>query len=308
MKVNIKSYVFGIFVILIYILNVVLINNYLDIEKNNNITLSNIYYDKEDRNIKLIREHLPISENIIFYEHNKSKELSEEKRKQKQEQERKQSENNKQKNLKNNKVIVIDPGHGGSGNKDMELQSPNSNIMKIKDPGGASGITSGTPEYIVTWNVSIKLKSLLEKSGYKVIFTKNNINDSPGNIERAEVGNKNKADLEIRIHCDSIDVESVNGATMLVPAKVDYVSSVSDISKSYGETILNTLVSEVGMNNRGISERSDLTGFNWSKVPVVLIELGFLSNPSEEQLLINDDYENKLAKGLSDGIIKSLNK
>ena len=60
MKVNIKSYVFGIFVILIYILNVVLINNYLDIENNNNITLSNIYYDKEDRNIKLIREHLPI--------------------------------------------------------------------------------------------------------------------------------------------------------------------------------------------------------------------------------------------------------
>lgn len=305
MKINIKSYICGIFVILIYILNVILINNYLDIENNNNIKLKNVHYDKEDRNIKLIKEHLPIRENIVFYEPNKSKELSEEKRKEKQE---KQSENNKQKYLKNNKVIVIDPGHGGSGNKEMELESPNSNIMKIKDPGGASGITSGTPEYKVTWNVSIKLKALLEKSGYKVIFTKNNINDSPGNIERAEVGNKNNADLEIRIHCDSIDTESVNGATMLVPAKAGYVSQVSDISKSYGEIILNTLVSEVGMNNRGISERSDLTGFNWSKVPVVLIELGFLSNVSEEKLLINDDYENKLAKGLSDGIIKSLNK
>ena len=115
-------------------------------------------------NIKPCAYCQDLEDRHIFYEHNKSKELSEEKRKQKQEQERKQSENNKQKNLKNNKVIVIDPGHGGSGNKDMELQSPNSNIMKIKDPGGASGITSGTPEYIVTWNVSIKLKSFVSIS------------------------------------------------------------------------------------------------------------------------------------------------
>lgn len=306
MKIKIKNYVFGLFVITIFILNVIEINNYYNLKNtNNSIDLNNIIYAKEDKNIMLIKEHLPVAENITFYEVNKSKELS----KEKENIEKKDavSTENKTQNT-DKKVIVIDPGHGGNGNKEMELQSPSSNVMKIKDPGGASGISSGTPEYVVSWNVSMKLKELLEQEGYEVIFTKNEINESPGNIERAEVGNKNNAALEIRIHCDSIDISSVNGATMLVPAPVDYVKNVSSESKKYGEEILNSLVSEVGMNNRGISERSDLTGFNWSKVPVVLIELGFLSNSSEEQLLISDDYQNKLAKGLCDGIKKTVNK
>lgn len=51
-----------------------------------------------------------------------------------------------------------------------------------------------------------------------------------------------------------------------------------------------------------------MTGFNWSKVPVVLVEMGFMSNPTEDKLLNDDSYQNKLAQGLSDGIMKALNK
>lgn len=302
---KIKEYVFGVFVILIFILNVIGINKYFNMDNNNIIRLINVNYDKEDINIKLINENLPIKENIEIYEVNKSKELSKDNNEKSNKDDvdlKKKSEN------QDKKVIVIDPGHGGNGNTEMELQSPNSNVMKIKDPGGASGINSGTPEYVIAWNVSLKLKSLLENEGYKVLLTKNSINESPGNIERAEVGNKNNAALEIRIHCDSADAVSAHGATMLVPSPVDYVKDVSSISKTYGEEILSTLVNEAGMYNRGISERSDLTGFNWSKVPVILIELGFLSNSNEEQLLISDEYENKLAKGLCGGIKNALSK
>ena len=60
------------------------------------------------------------------------------------------------------------------------------------------------------------------------------------------------------------------------------------------------------MYNRGVIERSDLTGFNWSKVPVVLIEMGFLSNPEEDNLLNSDSYQEKLAQGLYKGILKAL--
>ena len=167
-------------------------------------------------------------------------------------------------------------------------------------------INSKTPEYIITMNVGLKLKSLLEANGINVVMTKDDINLAPGNIERAEVGNNNNADLAIRIHCDSADVLSARGASMLVPAPVGYAENIAGISRTYGEVILNNLVSTVGMYNRGVIERSDLTGFNWSKVPVVLIEMGFLSNPEEDNLLNSDSYQEKLAQGLCNGILKAL--
>ena len=204
------------------------------------------------------------------------------------------------------KTVVIDPGHGPGGNSEKEAQSPDSSIMKIKDGGGAEGINSKTPEYVITMNVALKLKSLLEANGINVIMTKEDINLAPGNIERAEVGNNKNADLAIRIHCDSADAISAKGASMLVPAPVGYATNIAEISRTYGEIILNSLVANVGMNNRGVIERSDLTGFNWSKVPVVLIEMGFLSNPEEDSLLNSDSYQEKLAQGLCNGILEAL--
>ena len=217
-----------------------------------------------------------------------------------------QGENIVKKPSSSMKTVVIDPGHGPGGNSAKELQSPDSSIMKIKDGGGAEGINSKTPEYIITMSVSLKLKNLLEANGINVVMTKDDINLAPGNIERAEVGNNNNADLAIRIHCDSADVLSARGASMLVPAPVGYAENIAEISRTYGEVILNNLVSTVGMYNRGVIERSDLTGFNWSKVPVVLIEMGFLSNPEEDNLLNSDSYQDKLAQGLCNGILRAL--
>lgn len=204
------------------------------------------------------------------------------------------------------KVVVVDPGHSSNGNREQERNSPDSDLMKIKDPGGAQGVVSRTPEYVVAMSVSLKLKAKLEQNGIKVIMTKTQDGESPGNIDRAEVGNINNADLAIRIHCDSADSKSAKGASMLVPAPVGYAKEVSEVSKKYGQIILNDLIATVGMNNRGTVERSDLTGFNWSKVPVVLVEMGFMSNPEEDTLLNSEEYQNKLAEGLSKGILNAL--
>lgn len=204
------------------------------------------------------------------------------------------------------KIVVIDPGHSSNGNKEMEKQSPDSDVMKIKDPGGAEGVSTKTPEYVVAMSVSKKLKTLLEQHNVTVIMTKTQDSESPGNVERAEVGNNNNADLAIRIHCDSADSQSARGTSMLIPAPIGYAKDISAISKVYGKTILQDLVSTVGMPDRGVVERSDLTGFNWSKVPVVLVEMGFMSNEKEDQLLNEDSYQEKLAEGLSKGILESL--
>lgn len=206
-----------------------------------------------------------------------------------------------------NKVIVIDPGHANRPNLEKEPIEPGSKVMKIKDEGGAQGIVTKVPEQSINLKVALKLRDLLKSRGYTVIMTKTREDQSLGNVDRAQVGNNANAALVIRIHADSSDYESAKGASMLVPACINKnTNAIYEASTSYGTTILNTLVKEVGMHNRGVVERVDMTGFNWSKVPVVLVEMGFLSNPEEDKLLNSQAYEDKLAKGLADGISKAI--
>ncbi|MBU3213607.1 N-acetylmuramoyl-L-alanine amidase [Clostridium estertheticum] len=204
------------------------------------------------------------------------------------------------------KVVVIDPGHASITSLEQEKQAPGSTIMKIKEPGGAQGINTKTPEYVVNMAVAVRLKVLLIKKGYTVIMTKTENKQMLGNIARAQIGNDSKANLVIRIHADSNDNSSVSGASMLVPTDTKNTDPIYKLSKQYGQVVFRNLINDVGMNDRGVVERDDMTGFNWSKVPVILVEMGFLSNTSEERLLITESYQDKLAKGLAEGIDAAL--
>jgi len=66
-------------------------------------------------------------------------------------------------------------------------------------------------------------------------------------------------------------------------------------------------VSATGAKNLGTQERSDLTGFNWSEVPVCLIETGYMTNEDEDKLLITKAYQNKIVDGLVTGLLKFFN-
>ena len=203
-----------------------------------------------------------------------------------------------------NITIVIDPGHSSTGTSGNEPVSPNSSTTKLKDGLGATGSYTNIPEHKTNMSVALLVKKELTSKGYNVILTKQDVAESKSNIERAQVGNKNNADLVVRIHADSAENSSISGASMHVPANNEYTSSFYKISKSYGTKILNTYVDEIGIKNRGVIERNDLTGFNWSKVPVVLIEMGFLSNKEDDNFVSNTANHPKIAKAISDGIDK----
>ena len=203
-----------------------------------------------------------------------------------------------------NITIVIDPGHSSTGTSGNEPVSPNSSTTKLKDGLGATGSYTNIPEHKTNMSVALLVKKELTSKGYNVILTKQDVAESKSNIEREDVGNKNNADLVVRIHADSAENSSISGASMHVPANNEYTSSFYKISKSYGTKILNTYVDEIGIKNRGVIERNDLTGFNWSKVPVVLIEMGFLSNKEDDNFVSNTANHPKIAKAISDGIDK----
>ncbi|QGU93795.1 N-acetylmuramoyl-L-alanine amidase [Clostridium bovifaecis] len=201
-----------------------------------------------------------------------------------------------------NRTIVIDPGHASKADTGKEPVSPSSSVLKYKQTGGAQGVITNTPEYKINMQVALKLKEYLDEEGFNVVMTKTNNSKTMTNIERAKLGNEADAGLVIRIHADSAENKSANGASMLVPAYNKYTKKIYKQSKLFGEVILNTVTNEVGMRNRGVIERSDMTGFNWSTVPVVLIEMGFLSNPQEDKNLSNEEYQDKIAKGIVKGV------
>ena len=65
---------------------------------------------------------------------------------------------------------------------------------------------------------------------------------------------------------------------------------------------MNNICKSTGSKNRGVSIVDNMTGLNWSKVPVTIVEMGFLSNPGEDRLLSSEDYQNKIVQGIVNGI------
>lgn len=199
--------------------------------------------------------------------------------------------------------IAIDAGHQARGNFSTEPVGPGSSTRKAKVAGGATGVASHVPEYKLTLAVSKKLQKELKARGYKVymIRTKNNVNIS--NKKRAQLANKSGADIYIRIHADSSNSRAVTGASGLYPSKANrYVSKLSAKSKKLSSCLLKSYCKKTKIRNRGLVARDDLTGTNWSKIPVSLIEMGFLSNPSEDRKMQKSNFQTKMAKGIADGI------
>ena len=203
---------------------------------------------------------------------------------------------------KGKKIVGIDPGHQSRGDSSTEPNGPGSSVYKAKVAGGTRGVATGKPEYELTLEVAKQLKSKLWDMGYQVVLTrtKNNVNIS--NKERALLINQSGADICVRIHADGA-AASARGVTVLCPSASNrYVSKLYSKSKKLSEALLSAYCKETGLRSRGISYRDDLTGTNWSTVPTALIELGFMTNSTEDRFMASTAGQKKMVQGLADGI------
>ena len=81
-----------------------------------------------------------------------------------------------------------------------------------------------------------------------------------------------------------------------------YCANIAGKSQSLSKSIVNNICKVTGSRNRGVSIVDNMTGLNWSQVPVTIVEMGFLSNPNEDRMLSSDDYQNKIVQGIVNGI------
>lgn len=181
-----------------------------------------------------------------------------------------------------NKVIAIDPGHGGS------------------DPG-AIGVT-GLREKTATLAVAKQLKAMLEKAGAKVIMTREtdvdvysaSITDRDELRARTTIANQAKADVFVSIHANAAPNSSVKGTQTFYFAKSTYDAMLA-------RTLQQEMVKAGGLPDRAISATNFYVN-KYTLMPSALVEMAFLSNKQEEILLASPEFQEKMARGILQGL------
>jgi len=175
------------------------------------------------------------------------------------------------------KLVVLDPGHGGS------------------DPGGVVG---SYLEKDYNLDISLRVYNILKSRGVKVEITRTTdvfvaLND------RADFANNKNADLFVSIH-NNIMPSSYKGSMVLY-----YPTSYK--GKAYAQLIQNNLVKDLGTGNIGIDDRGDLVVLKRTKMPAVLIEVACMSHPDDLALLNTESFRQKAAESIANSIIQIIN-
>lgn len=176
------------------------------------------------------------------------------------------------------KTIVLDPGHGGIDN-------------------GTTG-AQGSLEKIYTLRSAMLLKSKLQAAGAKVILTRSDNQTYVSLSERVSISHAYSADAFISLHYDSTVDRSANGLTTYY---------YHNYQKALADSIHSALMNQVKIYNRGV-RFGDFHVIRENRQKSVLIELGFLSNPSEERLITSDSYQNAAMTGIVNGLAQYFSK
>ena len=188
------------------------------------------------------------------------------------------------------KTIVIDAGHG-------------------KPDEGAES-SNGTTEAETNLKIALKLQNLLEQSGSTVILTRSDENaiydiDSKtlkqkkiSDIHnRVKIGNESQADIFVSIHLNKIPEQQYYGWQC-------FYKEGNEDGKKLAELIQSNLNESMQKENNRVAMKIDnIYIIKKVEIPTTIVECGFLSNPEEEKQLLDDNYQNKLAWGIYNGII-----
>ena len=175
-------------------------------------------------------------------------------------------------------LVVLDPGHGGVYN------------------GAEYG---GVKEKDLDLAIAARTAELLEAEGVRVRMTRT-VDQNVDLYARSGLANTLGADLLVSVHCNAnVDNDDALGV---------YTCAHSRGTESWqlAETLRETMLGATGAADFGMEERPDLAVLRTALVPAALVECGFMSTPSELALLVQPEYQARLARGIADGILAYL--
>lgn len=203
----------------------------------------------------------------------------------------------------NGYLVVIDAGHQGKGNSEQEPIGPGASETKAKVASGTTGVSTGIPEYEMTLAVAMKLRDELEARGYQVQMVRESNDVNISNAERAQIANNAGADAFVRLHGNGVDDHSVSGIlAMCQTSSNPYNSGLYTSSRKLSDCVVDGAAAATGAKRLSTIETDTMSGINWCQVPVAIIELGFMTNPAEDEAMATDSYRSQLASGIADGL------
>ncbi|MCR4436871.1 MAG: N-acetylmuramoyl-L-alanine amidase [Clostridiales bacterium] len=178
------------------------------------------------------------------------------------------------------KIIVIDPGHGGS------------------DPGAIG--QSGTKEKDITLDIALMVSDYLKNAGYQVIMTRQD-DQYVSLADRSAVANDAHADAFISIHCNAYNHIAGGTETFTEPMSGNPVYKQQEDSKRLARLVQSELVQALGLTDRGVNEEG-LYVCRETNAPAILVETAFIDNKSEEKLLSDPEFQKKAAEAIGRGV------
>lgn len=205
--------------------------------------------------------------------------------------------------VSNGITIAIDAGHQAKGNSEKEPAGPGSTTMKEKVATGTEGVSTGLAEYELTLAVSKRLQRILKERGYQVVMIRESNDVNISNAERAKLANQSGASAFVRVHANSVDSATVSGVLSMCQTEGNpYNGELHGKSYSLSRKVTDGISAATGFKNRGVQETDSMSGINWCEIPVTIVEMGFMSNPKEDELMATEEYQEKIAAGIADGI------
>lgn len=180
------------------------------------------------------------------------------------------------------KVVVIDAGHGG------------------KMPGA---IQQGIYEKDIDLEIVNQLKEIIDKNENIGVYYTRLDDTNPSYDERVELANKAEADLFISIHNNSTTgsrLSKINGTQVMYDEEKDDAAS-----KDFANICLEEVTVSCESKDKGLVKGNDIYIIRASKVPVALIEVGFMTNKEELEKLNSQDYQKQAAEGIYHAILRA---
>lgn len=204
-------------------------------------------------------------------------------------------------------MVAIDASHQGADADltEEEPVGPGSETMIKGFSEGISGTATGLEENELNLEVATKLKDILEERGYEVFMTREDADTQLSEVERAELVNASDAQILISLHANGGDDSSERGACAQAPSYENpYITDTDLVKKSnaLGDIVLQAYCDKTGLTDKGLYNIDSRAQINWSKIPVIVLEMGFMSNTEDDTYMAEDTNQQKMAEGIADGI------